>query len=168
MKNYILVLLFTLAATAVHSQKSVQDDNFLDFWIGNWEVSWPEGDGQGSGINKVEKILDNTTVLENFEVLVGQSKGMKGKSLSAYSAVDNCWKQSWVDNQNTFLNFTAEIVDGNPSFSTDIVQLGLPVTQRMVFKDITDDGFIWDWESSSDEGVSWTSYWTITYKRIEE
>lgn len=168
MKNYILALLFTLTASVVHSQKSVQDDNFLDFWIGTWEVSWPEGDGQGSGINKVEKILDNTTVLESFEVLTGQSKGLKGKSLSAYSAVDNCWKQTWVDNQNTYINFTAEIVDGNPSFGTILSQHGVLVSQRMVFKDITDNSFIWDWESSSDEGMTWTSFWTIDYKRIEE
>ena len=44
---------------------------------------------------------------------------------------------------------------------------GNEVFQRMVFKDIEDNSFTWDWESSSDIGENWNLQWRINYKRKE-
>jgi len=35
----------------------------------------------------------------------------------------------------------------------------------MIFSNIQKDSFLWDWESSSDEGKTWTTNWKINYKR---
>lgn len=168
---FMLIIMTGIAIAqngAYHSQ--LDPDEYFDFWIGSWEGSWPEGDGQqGSGINSIEKILDGKVIQENFEILEGQNKGFKGTSISVYHPVRKQWKQAWADNQGGYYDFTGKIDGDKRIFQTEVRELedGKTIVQRMVFYDITANSMTWDWESSTDGGQNWTLNWKINYTRIQ-
>ncbi|MEZ4810667.1 MAG: hypothetical protein R2819_09930 [Allomuricauda sp.] len=155
---------------SIFAQEEMDKDpsKLLDFWVGDWEASWDNGDGTiGHGTNKIERILDGTVIRENFEILDGQNKGFKGTSISVYQARAKKWRQSWADNQGGFFCFNGDLEGDRKTFQTEIFETkdGKKVTQRMVFHNITEDSMIWDWELSNDSGETWTLNWQINYKR---
>ena len=80
-------------------------------------------------------------------------------------AGSNKWKQTWVDNEGSYLDFSGEWKDGQMILSRETNRNGKAVFQRMVFKHITPTEFDWSWESSSDGGKTWQVNWPIHYKR---
>lgn len=42
---------------------------------------------------------------------------------------------------------------------------GKEITQRMVFYNISENTFDWNWESSTDNGENWKLNWKIKYSR---
>ena len=38
--------------------------------------------------------------------------------------------------------------------------------QRMVWLDVRDDGFRWEWQRSADNGATWEVAWPLTYTRV--
>lgn len=145
----------------------IPEEEYYDFWVGEWAATWDEGDGKmGKGTNSITKILDGKVIQENFQILEGQSKGFKGMSHSVYRSQFKTWKQAWVDNQGGYFDFTGRIDGDKRYFETQVFDRGeKQVQQRMVFYDIQKDSFTWDWESSQDGGETWTLNWRISYTR---
>lgn len=145
-----------------------QLENLYDFWIGEWEVSWEEEDGNlGKGTNRIQKILDSTAIQEDFEVTQGFLKGFKGRSLSTYNRNLEKWKQVWIDNGGGYFEFTGKIYNNFPIFETDLVKRnGKEYKFRMVFKEIENCSLIWDWEMSPDNGKTWELKWRIFYSKM--
>ena len=168
MKSLFTLLLLSFTTITVAQNLPADPENYFDFWVGKWEVSWDEGEGKrGSGTNEIVKILDDKVIQENFKILEGQSAGFLGTSISVYQTQTSTWKQSWADSQGGFFYFIGQ-VDGNKRiFQTELRERpdGAIVIQRMVFKNITKDAFTWDWEASADGGTTWTLNWRIDYKR---
>lgn len=138
----------------------------FDFWIGDWELTWPAGaTGQaGHGINSIHRVLDGCVVQENFSG--GESMTLRGTSLSAYDARSGKWKQTWVDNQGGYLDFTGEFTDGQMVLTRQAVRPdGSLFLQRMVWKNISAKELDWSWERSTDGGKTWQVMWPIHYKR---
>ena len=141
----------------------------LDFWLGEWELSWPAeqfggkpGD-QGHGTNTVTRILDDCIVQEAFHFPGGS---FKGHSVSVYDARAKLWRQTWVDNQGGYLAFTGKFEDGKMELRTAPYERdGTTYVSRMVFRDITPDGLRWDWQRSKDGGKTWQDLWNIRYQR---
>ncbi len=166
MKNLLFGIM--LLNKLIFAQLPENPEAIFDFWVGEWEATWDEGEGkEGKGTNSVKKILDGKVILENFEIIEGKSKGFKGTSISVYHTAYKTWKQSWADNQNTFYYFKGKLDGDNRIFQTEVFNTkeGKKFTQRMVFKEITEDSMIWDWESSIDGGDNWTLNWRINYKK---
>ena len=164
----LLTILLLLMSTISYAQLPEEPEKYFDFWVGDWEATWDEGDGKiGKGTNRIEKILDGMVIQENFEVIEGKAKGFKGTSISTYQAPLETWKQSWADNQSTFYYFKGSVDGENRIFQTEVFDMpdGSRLTQRMVFKEIEEDSMTWDWEASKDGGDSWTLNWRIQYKR---
>ena len=132
----------------------------LDFWLGDWEVSW---EADGAGTNKVERILDGQVIQESFDA--GPEMPFRGLSWSVFHKRTGGWRQTWVDTDGNYWNFEGEYRDGRMIFATDDVSDGRPVKLRMVFFDIQDDRLEWNWEQSLDGGKSWDLKWNIHYKR---
>lgn len=80
----------------------------------------------------------------HFEAHEGGLKGYIGKSWTVWNLTSKEWKQTWVDNQGSYLDFEGAIVDGNP-----------------VFPEISEKAFCWDWENSTDDGKTWNLAWQI-------
>jgi len=76
------------------------------------------------------------------------------------------WRQVWVDNTASSLDFTAARVDGDMAFVRQFTKDGKTTHQRMVFRDVKPDSLQWLWQSSPD-GRAWTTQWDIEYKRMK-
>ncbi|HZQ24724.1 MAG TPA: DUF1579 family protein [Terriglobales bacterium] len=153
-------------APAAANPCSVPEQKQLDFWVGDWELSWPDPQ-HGSvarGTNQITRVLDGCVVEENFRS--GDSQALRGRSFSLFDVRAGKWKQTWVDNQGGYLDFVGEFKDGQMILSRATTRPdGKKALQRMVFKNITGDQFDWSWESSLDDGKTWTVVWPIHYKR---
>lgn len=170
---FIVLLLFSSFNIAYGQQdlESLNPEEYLDFWVGTWQASWEDSTvsgGMAEGQNKIEKILNDKVIKENFEAYTGGYKGFVGKSYSVYNPNTGQWKQTWVDNQGGYLDFIGKM-DGNKRIfmRTGMTGQEQEIMQRMVFYNITDDSFTWDWETSNDNGKTWDLRWRIFYKRAE-
>lgn len=173
MRKTIILTITILSMTGIcQAQTDVADlepQEYFDFWVGEWELSWTDQQGNaGSGTNTIEKILDGVVIQENFEATGGSMEGYKGKSVSVYNPARQSWHQAWVDNQGSYIDLKGS-ADGNKR----IFQTGKSsgpeggvIINRMVFYDIEKDSFTWDWEASRDGGETWSLSWRIFYKRM--
>jgi hypothetical protein len=132
----------------------------LDFWIGDWAVSWPGG----TGTNRIRRILDDKVIEEVFECRDDDS-ALYGRSHSVFDPADGCWKQTWVDSTGTYLDFVGVLADGRISFQRPARIDGRDALQRMVWLDVSADGFRWEWQRSLDGGATWEVTWPLTYVR---
>ena len=138
-----------------------------DFWLGSWDLTWVESNGEiERGKNRITTILDGKVIQEDFEATEGSQKGYKGTSISVYNPQTSTWHQTWMDNQQGNIVFEGAFVGSNPTFMTKPQEVnGTTLVSRMVFKNITNNAFTWDWESSQDGGATWKLNWQISYKR---
>ncbi|WP_435625697.1 hypothetical protein [Flagellimonas sp.] len=138
----------------------------FDFWEGEWDLTWDNGDGtKARGINKIIKILDGKVIQENFE---DPESGFKGTSISVYNPAKKQWHQAWADNQGGYYDFIGEIMNNHPIFKTKpVIKENKEIVHRMVFKDIEEGKFTWDWESTNNGGNTWRLLWRIQYHRRE-
>ena len=136
----------------------------FDFWIGDWACAWEGGQGR----NVVRKSLDGRVVLESFDGTPGMN--LRGTSVSVFDGGLGKWRQTWVDNQGSYLDLTggweADAPDGPCMIlgTTRTVE-GKTVHMRMIFANITADAFDWRWQAAEDHGVTWQDRWTIRYTR---
>ena len=143
----------------------------FDFWVGDWELRYrrrlaPDKDEwqEGTATNRIERTMDSCVILENF-VDGPAGGGYRGMSVSAYDARAAKWKQTWVDNQGSYLDFAGEFKDGRMVLAREAVVQGQKRHQRMVWHDISKDRLQWDWEVSRDGGATWITLWHIEYTR---
>ena len=139
----------------------------FDFWLGEWDLTWQNEDGTtATGKNKVRRILSGQVIEENFEALTGDMAGYEGKSYSVYHPQTGEWKQTWIDNEGSYLDFNGDITDDKRIFHrTAFTADSNRILQRMIFYDITEDSISWDWQRSMDEGETWELMWRIQYRR---
>ncbi len=140
--------------------KTMAPEEQFDFWLGDWEVSW--GDGQ-QGTNRIDKILDGKVIREQFDG--NPAMDFRGLSLSVYDSAGEQWRQTWVDMQGNYWAFHGGFEDGRMTLSTEQVAEGKGVLLRMVFYNIAADELDWSWERSDDDGDSWQQNWHIHYRR---
>ena len=127
-----------------------------DFWVWDWDATTG---GQAQGVNHITKRWDRV-VVEEFK-----GTNMEGHSVSVYDTNTKCWKQTWVDSQGGYLDFTGGFADGKMTLSRSFAKDGKTILQRMVWYDITPDAFNWNWERSDDNGATWKVNWNIHYTR---
>jgi hypothetical protein len=143
----------------------------FDFWIGDWAVvvhsrassdasEWHETHGS----NHIAPVLDGCAIEERFTAEDGKLGSWSGRSLSAWVPASKTWRQTWVDDQGSYLAFTGGLAGG------EMILVGEPKpggkVMRMVFSRIAKDTLDWRWESSSDGGKSWKAVMTIAYRRL--
>lgn len=138
----------------------------FDFWIGDWDLTWP-GPNQGAagrGTNSIKQIMDGCIVQENFSGAT--SMPLRGMSVSRFDPRSGKWKQTWVDNQGGYIDLAGEFRDGQMVlFHNGFTPDGKPALMRMVYKNIQPSEFDWSWERSTDGGKTWQVLWPIHYKR---
>jgi hypothetical protein len=135
----------------------------LDFWLGTWTVSWPEG----RGTNTIRRILDDAVIEERFECVDDDGSRLTGRSHSLLDRADGQWRQTWVDSSGAYLDLVGVEVNGRISFVRSVVLDGQPVRQRMVWLDVSPDDFRWEWQRSTDGGDSWSVQWALDYRRAD-
>ena len=153
------------SAQAAPNRCAMAQQKQLDFWVGEWDLTWPaqKAGEVGHGTNSVRRILDGCVVQENFSG--GDSMPLRGTSVSSFD-VTGKWKQTWVDNEGSYLDFIGEFKDGQMILRREATQPnGIKLLQRMVWKNIAANELDWSWEASHDGGKTWQVQWPIHYKR---
>ncbi len=171
-----LLLCFTIFALAQENEAGSPSSpcpntksNQFDFWVGEWELRWPGGQGgtsegeQGRGVNVIRKILGGCVIKENFSVA---DSSFVGKSWSVFNTKIGKWQQTWVDNKGNYLLFTGEFEDGKMELRTEPFERnGQTFISRMVFENIEENSLDWNWQRSADMGKTWQDLWNIHYVR---
>jgi hypothetical protein len=130
----------------------------LDFWLGSWTCTWPGG----TGTNTVSRVLGGAAIEEVFESH-GDDGDLFGRSYSVLDPADGQWKQTWVDSSGAYLDFVG-VRDGSGRISFQ--RSAGTALQRMVWLDVTPDGFRWEWQRSTDGGTTWAVMWPLDYRRV--
>jgi Protein of unknown function (DUF1579) len=165
----LLAVLLAAAASIAHGQAPAppcRAPEFaqFDFWLGDWTVRWTDKDGkENAGSNRIRKTHDGCVILEEFDGRPGTP--LTGTSVSTFVPRAGKWKQTWVDNNGSYLDFEGEFRDGRMILSRRAPLLGDAVQQRMVFSGIAADSLTWDWQTSKDDGSTWTTAWQLRYSR---
>ena len=171
MPNRLALIAVLLSATLALAQQppnpcAAAEQKQFDFWVGNWDATWPgaKAGEVGHGTNNITRVLDGCVVEENFSAC--DSGHLRGHSVSIFVTSAGKWKQTWVDNEGGYLDFTGEWKDGQMILSREATgPNGAKSLQRMVYKNISANEFDWSWEASTDGGKTWTVQWPIHYKR---
>jgi hypothetical protein len=140
----------------------------LDFWVGEWECTGRSRNAPGKDewtetkcTNSIKKILGGKVIEENFS-----TQGFTGKSVSVYNANAKVWQQTWVDSSGGYIALSGGVENGSMTLN-QVMGPNAPtgLRMRMVFKDVKQDSFTWDWERSTDGGKTWELQWRLDYKR---
>lgn len=161
------LLAMTLAAPAIAAAQGFGCDSpesrQLDFWLGEWELSYVQDGKPATSRNRITRTLDGCVVLEEFSGAPGTP--LDGRSVSTFDRATRQWRQTWVDNTASYLDFTGRFEDGRMTFSRRAERAGKAFRQRMVFRDIAADSLKWLWQRSDDDGATWSTQWEIDYRR---
>ena len=158
-----------IAVCTVPDDPTLAPEDQFDFWVGEWECSGKSRTTPGrdewqdtKATNSVTKELGGKVVEENFTM-----GSFLGKSVSVYDKNRKIWRQTWVDSSGGYLVFEGGM-QGEKMVLTKVTGSNEgDVRQRMVFSEIDDDSFVWDWERSTDRGKTWELSWKLNYKRIK-
>jgi hypothetical protein len=132
----------------------------FDFWLGEWDCTWHDDGREQHGTNSVYLDLGGAVVVESFD---GRpSLDFQGLSYSVYDRNEHCWKQTWVDSDANYLDFTGGWEDG----AMELRRTAGGALFRLRWENIERDAFDWVWQRSDDQGESWTSLWEIEYRRV--
>ncbi|MEM6808895.1 MAG: hypothetical protein AAGA41_12300 [Pseudomonadota bacterium] len=136
----------------------------LDFWVGDWTVSWTGPSGKTlTGTNRIDRdTYSGCVVRERFDGRPGL--GLQGTSVSVYDVAARTWRQTWVDNQGGYIALTG----GPKPDGTFSLQTAFAPDQprfRMTWSDIQDDSFIWRWQRQQAGMNDWEDRWVLYYTR---
>ena len=139
------------------------ENRTLDFWVGDWDAL--DDKGNLIGTNRITRDeYGDCVITEHFD-----GTPLIGHSVSIYRPGLKQWRQTWVDNQGSYLDFIGEWYEDEQRMilERDDYQGGKYIKQRMVFSDIQPDSLEWSWERSEDGGMTWVVQWQIHYERAK-
>ena len=152
----------TRASAAADSTtcSSSSESRQLDFWLGDWTVTYPGM--AGSATSQVSLALDQCLLIESWD----GGKGHSGKNMFAYSSDDRSWYGMFADNQGRVHVFEGKVAPGSaeftgPSRSSD----GQAVLNRIKVVRVAANKVEQSWEKSTDNGATWTMEFHGEYSR---
>lgn len=117
----------------------------FDFWLGDWELTWPGGqggsDGPGRGSNRITRHLNGCVVSEQFE---SHTSRLAGWSVSVWIPRAGEWRQTRVDNEGGYIALSGSLRNGVMDLRTPLRrnQTGHWVGNRMLFRSIAKDSLV--------------------------
>lgn|SRR5882724_310085 len=135
----------------------------FDFWVGEWNVVATEG-GQPVGTSRIERILNDCVVLENWS---SAGHPYQGKSYNTYNTRLKRWEQFWVDNSQGMVHFYGELKGAVMDYYTDEVPQsnGTKLKRHLEFIPMGPDKVRQVSHGSTDGGKTWQPEYDFTYNR---
>lgn len=158
-----LVVLATpgdLAAQHADSPCGAPEYRQFDFWLGDWEVSNPDGDVVGT--NTITSVSGGCGLHERWE----GATGAVGESLNAYDRRTGTWHQAWVGGRGLVLRLEGGLRDGSMVLEGRLVEGDDHVPQRITWTPAADGSVRQHWETSEDGGANWTTAFDGTYRKF--
>ncbi len=138
----------------------------FDFWLGEWEV-FDKG-GKVVGHSRIESILNGCVIAEHWSSGGNPVGAGDGKSFNLFNAQIGQWEQFWVDAQGTRLVLNGNLVAGSMVLSGQQpkpdAKTGVAQRERITWTPNSDGSVRQLWESSSDEGKTWTIAFDGSYR----
>lgn len=132
----------------------------FDFWIGDWEVTGPGGEVVGT--NRIERIVDGCALSERW---TGRA-GSVGHSVNMFDRSTRTWHQTWVDNSGLLLQLDGGLQGEAMVLSgTTRADDGAVTRQRISWEPSSDGTVRQHWETSTDDGRSWTTVFDGIYAK---
>ncbi len=131
----------------------------FDFWLGNWDVTTP--DGKPAGTSTIESVAGRAGLLENWRDVDGSS----GKSLNVYNPAKKQWQQLWVGSNGGVLELTGGLAGGRMVLKDEHDVHGRHVTERITWTPNADGTVRQLWEQSTDSGRTWVTVFDGLYRR---
>lgn len=158
---------FIQAVEAIHAARfpceADERHHAFDFWIGEWTVTVG---GVFAGTNSIQPILGHCTLLEQWE----SAAGTFGKSYNFYDPGYDHWRQIWISDNGSFVEFTGVARDGGIFYTAETVNPadGAVTKHKFEFTQIGNGIVRQYWATSTDNGETWTSIWDAEYARKKE
>jgi hypothetical protein len=132
----------------------------FDFWIGKWDVS---SGGQAAGTNNIQPILGHCVLFEQWE----SATGGLGKSFNYYDPGHDHWRQIWVSDNGTVIEFTGKARDGGIFYTAETVNPadGAITHHKFEFTRNEDGSVRQFWATSTDDKETWTTVWDGHYAK---
>jgi hypothetical protein len=150
-----------LAAPASKACATNAANQQLDYWLGNWTVTYPGA--SGSGASKVYLALDKCMVVESWD----DGQGHTGENMFAYSADDKTWRGMFADNDGRVHIFVKGKVglDSAEFYGPSLGQRGEAVLNRIQVVRVTPEKVEQIWGKSTDNGATWSTVFRGEYTR---
>jgi len=138
------------------------DRHRFDFWIGEWDVTTPDGKHAGNSV--IESVSGGCAILENWT----GGHGGKGKSLNAYNPAIKQWQQYWIGQDGQVAEYRSSEFDGK-SLAFFIKDDAKPlVLHRLTFTPIDAATVRQHSENSDDGGKTWKTEYDLYYHRKQK
>jgi hypothetical protein len=131
----------------------------FDFWIGEWDVTTPNGAPVGNSV--IQSVSGGCALLENWTSL----SGGHGKSLNAYNPDIHQWQQYWIGQDGKVSEFRSSEFDGKSLVFTIKDQTKPSSVNRLSFTPRDSATVRQHSEVSSDGGTSWKTQYDFFYHR---
>jgi quercetin dioxygenase-like cupin family protein len=142
-------IILSLAQAPAQNPCAAADHQQFDFWIGDWDVTAP--DGTIAGRSHVERIANGCGIEEQWT----GARGGSGRSLNTFTGGQ--WHQYWVGAGGSVLNLSGSL-RGNVMTLSD-------ATNRLMFTNNTDGTIRQHWQTTDDSGKTWTTTFDGKYTR---
>ncbi|MEP5611419.1 MAG: tetratricopeptide repeat protein [Cyclobacteriaceae bacterium] len=137
-----------------------EDYRHFDFWLGEWDV-YVQGNKVGQ--NSITMAKGGCAIHENYTT----ARNYAGQSINFYDPIDQKWHQHWVGSGGDTYNYLeTQRGDGMLQFESEFMNPGGNITLSRLTFTLLDDGTVRQlFESSSDDGKTWTSAFDGIYKK---
>jgi hypothetical protein len=134
----------------------------FDFWIGNWTVTVQS---KPAGTNRIESSLKGCLLLESWT----GAGGGNGTSMNFYDRNTRAWHQTWVGEGGGVLQLRGGLVDGAMIMRSGAlpVPAGGTVVHQITWSTQAEGRVRQHWQSSSDEGKTWTTAFDGIYEKVK-
>lgn len=126
----------------------------FDFWIGEWDVVNQQG--RPAGTNRITDIESGCALLERWT----GAGGATGTSLTFYDRADGRWHQAWMDGKGQALRLSGGCRGSRMVLESTRAEGRV---ERVSWTRVEGGRLRQVWESSSDEGKTWTVVFDGTY-----
>lgn len=133
----------------------------FDFWVGEWDVrpvNPPPGPAAPPAFNDISLSQDGCTLIERYQ----SGPVYTGTSLSFYDRSRDLWHQTWIDNQGGPLYIEGKFQDGKMALWGPE---GTQPRSRVTWEAQSDGSVTQHWQTTADEGKSWTTVFHGRYTR---
>lgn len=174
--NLLLVLLMSTTPASADDPKtpptrpvpcSAAEHRQFDFWLGEWQVFDPAGKSVGQ--SRIESVLNGCVLAEHWTSGGNPPGAGDGKSFNLYNAQTGQWEQFWVDAQGTRLVLNGNFAAGSMVLSGQQpkpdAKTGIAQRERITWTPNADGSVRQLWESSVDDGKTWTIAFDGQYRR---
>ena len=155
-----VVLFGTLGVLALPVAAAAQDQpqpcsasayRQFDFWLGEWDVTTPQGAPAGS--NTITRILNGCVLHENWT----SASGGSGQSHNIYNLQTGQWHQTWVDASGTLLKLDGGIDAGGKMVmrGETLGAAGETVLNEISWEPLETGQVRQVWRTSTDNGSDW-------------